>query len=246
WVCQAVISELVFIRFHLFCRDGGVLLPVLEIEQQIVHYRTVGLILNWNFQTPFVVAPADVDRIVAILDDDAVHLVSAKINDVLGPARGFFGTGPVSLDKKEISKNSCRDDEQDQCRFPLHEISATLSAPFPPNGGAEDDKDERHEYKDRPAQAPQSAFVQAEGERLRNFGRDSNELLAAQEPVCDRRNEIERLLVLRQRVVLNEGGVAHHHHTRRIHLDPLICAATFFDRNADSQRRRARLFGVRL
>src|SRR5207245_156712 len=91
--------------FHLFCRDRGVLLPVLEIEQQTVHYRTVGLILNWNFQTPFIVAPTDVDLIVAILDDAAVHFVAAKINNVLALAPGLFRAGPVSLE--EMKSSAC-------------------------------------------------------------------------------------------------------------------------------------------
>src|SRR5205085_2286638 len=130
-----------------------VLLPVLQFEQQIVHYRTVGLVFNWNFQSPLVVAPADVDLVVAILDNETVDFFATKVNKVSGLASGFFAAGPVSLHENEIRKNRCRDDEQDQCRFPLHDDSTgSLGAPFPPNSGAENDKDKRHQDEDHPTQ----------------------------------------------------------------------------------------------
>src|SRR5947209_4347617 len=100
--------------------------------------------------------PADVDLVVSVLDDETIDFVAAKINNVLGPLGGFYGPRPVSLHEKEISKNCCRDDEQDQCRFPLHDNSAdSLSAPFPPNSRPENDKDERHQNEDHPTQTPQ-------------------------------------------------------------------------------------------
>ena len=37
WICESVVRKLVLVRFHFFCRNGSVLLPVLEIEKQIVH-----------------------------------------------------------------------------------------------------------------------------------------------------------------------------------------------------------------
>src|SRR5437588_190364 len=89
--------------------------------------------------------------------------------------------------------------------FHFMTIAVSLGAPFPPDGGAENDKDKRDQDQDHPAQTPQSVFVQTESERFRDLRRDANELLAAKQPVRARRNEIERLLVLGQRVVLNES-----------------------------------------
>src|SRR6202022_4650104 len=121
----------------------------------------------------------------------------------------------ASVSEKKIKKKPGRDGGQGQCRFSLHGDSAdSLGAPFPPNGRAENDKDERDQDEDHPTQTPQSVFVQTEGERLRNFWRDSDKLFATQQPVCARGNEIERLLVLGQRIVLNERRVAYHHHAR--------------------------------
>jgi hypothetical protein len=45
-------------------------------------------------------------------------------------------------------------------------------------------------------------LVETEGQGLRNFGRDTNHLLAAEEPVDARGNKIQSLLVLGERIVL--------------------------------------------
>ncbi len=71
--------------------------------------------------------------------------------------------------------------------------------------------------------------------RLRNFRRDADHLLATEEPVDARGNKIQSLLVLGERVVLDEGGVGHHDEARGVNLDALICAPAFFDRSRDCQ-----------
>src|SRR2546429_95112 len=69
---------------------------------------------------------------------------------------------------------------------------------------------------------------------------------AAEQPIRARGNEIKRLLVLGQRVVLTERRVAYYDHARRIHRDALVAAAAFLDRNADSDLRLRRFLRVRL
>ena len=86
-------------------------MPVLEIEQEIVYHRSVGLILDWGFQPPFIVMPADVDLVVAVLDHEPVNFLVLKIKNVLGLARNLFRARPISFDEIEISKNAGRDDE---------------------------------------------------------------------------------------------------------------------------------------
>ncbi len=65
------------------------------------------------------------------------------------------------------------------------------------------------------------------------FGRDADHLLATEEPVDAGGNEIESLLVLGERIVLDEGRIGHHDEARGIDLDALIGASAFFDRGRD-------------
>ena len=80
---QAVVGEFVFVRFHFLCRNGGVFLPVLEVEQQIVHQRSVRLIFDWGFEAPFVVVTADFDFVIAVLNHDPINFFTAEIKNVL-------------------------------------------------------------------------------------------------------------------------------------------------------------------
>ena len=60
----------------------------------------------------------------------------------------------------------------------------------------------------------QRAFGESEGECLWNFRRNPDELFATEQPIHAAGNEIEPLLVLRERVVLNECRIAYYHHAR--------------------------------
>src|SRR6266481_5236324 len=108
-----------------------------------------------------------------------------------------------------------------------------LNAPLPPDHGSDQGGNQRYEHQNNPAQPAQSLFVETEGERLRDLWCDTDELFATKQPVHTAGDEIEALLILRDRIVLNEACVANYYQTRRIHLDPLICAASFFDCCAD-------------
>src|ERR1700730_7183089 len=110
------------------------------------------------------------------------------------------------------------------------------NAPLPPDGHAEHRRDKRYHDENDPAHITECGVAQTEGESLGNFWCDADELLATEQPVHAPGNEIEGLLFLRERVVLNEGGVAHQHHARGIHLHALIAAAALLDRNSDVVR----------
>src|ERR1700730_11900538 len=84
------------------------------------------------------------------------------------------------------------------------------NAALPPDDGAEHRRDKRYHDENDPAQIAERGVAQTKGEGLGNFWCDADELLATKQPVHAPGNEIERLLFLRERVVLNERGVAHH------------------------------------
>src|SRR5436190_11354580 len=89
-----------------------------------------------------------------------------------------------------------------------------LNASLPPHYGSDQSGNERYEYQNNPAQPAQRFFVQGEGKRFRNFGRDANELLPTKQLVHTARNEVESLLILRDRVILNKTGIANYYQTR--------------------------------
>src|SRR5580704_10137632 len=95
---------------------------------------------------------------------------------------------------------------------------AESSAPPPPNRGADYRRNERNHHQNDPTQVAQGIFAKTKGERLWNFRRDADELLAAEQPVHGAGNEIERLLFLGNRVVVDESRIADDHHARGIHL----------------------------
>src|ERR1043166_8354554 len=108
-------------------------------------------------------------------------------------------------------------------------LQLMLNAPLPPHHGSNHGWNQRHEYQNNPAQLAQRLFAETESERLRDFWRDTDKLFPTQQPIHTARDEIEPLLILRDGIVLNKSRVANYYQTRRIHLHPLICAATFFD-----------------
>ena len=112
-----------------------------------------------------------------------------------------------------------------------------LNAPLPPHYGSDDGGNERYEHQNKPSQPAQSLFVEAEGKRLLYLWRNTDKLFSTKQPVYTTRNEIEPLLILCYGIVLNEACIANYYQARRIHLDPLISAATFFSCCADYYRR---------
>src|SRR6266513_2707314 len=111
-----------------------------------------------------------------------------------------------------------------------------LNAALPPHHRSNQRGHQRYEHQKNPAQPAQRLFVKTEVERLRDLRRDTDKLFPTKQPVHTAGDEVEALLVLRDRVVLNECCVTHYYQARRIHLDPLICAAPFFDCRGDCQR----------
>src|SRR5438876_5566068 len=111
-----------------------------------------------------------------------------------------------------------------------------LNAALPPHHRSDQRWHQRYEHQKNPAQLPQRLFVKTEGEWLRNLRRDTDKLFPTKQPVHTARDEIEPLLILRDRIVLNEACVANYYQTRRIHLDPLICTAPFSYCCGDCQR----------
>src|ERR1051326_6764916 len=112
-------------------------------------------------------------------------------------------------------------------------ILQSLGAPPPPDEEAENGRHEGQENQDDPAQTAQGFFIETECQRLWNFWRDANHLFTTEEPVDAGGNKIEPLLVLGERVVLNEGGIGYYDDACGIDLDPLIGAAALFDRGGD-------------
>ena len=108
-----------------------------------------------------------------------------------------------------------------------------LNAPLPPHHGSDEGWDERYEHQNKPPQPAQSLFVEAEGKWLRDLRRNTDKLFPTKQPVHAAGNEIEPLLILCYGIVLNEACIANYDQTRRIHLDPLIGAAAFFNCCAD-------------
>src|SRR5438046_10514649 len=100
-----------------------------------------------------------------------------------------------------------------------------LNAALPPHHRSDHRGHQRYEHQKNPAQPAQRLVVKTEGERLRDLRRDTDKLFPAKQPVHAARDEIESLLILRDGIVLNEASVANYYQARRIHLDPLICAA---------------------
>src|SRR3982751_1118165 len=108
-----------------------------------------------------------------------------------------------------------------------------LHATLPPHYRSDHGGYYRHEHQKDPAQPAQPVLVECKDERLRDFWRDADELLPAEQPVHAARDEIESLLILRDRIVLNKRGVANHYKPRGVHLYSLICAAAFFNRRTN-------------
>src|SRR6476659_10717348 len=81
-------------------------------------------------------------------------------------------------------------------------------ATLPPDDCSNGSWNQWHQDPKNPPQPAQCFRVQAERERLRNFWRDTDHLFAAQQPVHCAGNEIERRLILHDRAILNECGIA--------------------------------------
>src|SRR4030095_1128026 len=81
-------------------------------------------------------------------------------------------------------------------------------ATLPPDKCSDGGGNQRHQDQKNPAQLAQCFRVEAERERLRYFWRDTDHFFATQQPVHCAGNKIERRLILHDRTVLNERGVA--------------------------------------
>src|SRR5438552_17455658 len=102
-----------------------------------------------------------------------------------------------------------------------------LNPPLPPHHGSDHSVNQRDEHENNPTQPAQPFFAETESKRLWDFWRDPDKLFPTQQPVHTAGNEIERLLILRDRIVLNKSRVADCHQARGIHLHPLIPTAAF-------------------
>src|SRR4029077_1240554 len=71
--------------------------------------------------------------------------------------------------------------------------------------------------------------IQTQGERVWKFLWDYDQLFPAQPAVPPAGHENEPLLILRNCIVLNERRIANDYQARRVHLNSLICATTFFN-----------------
>ena len=98
-------------------------------------------------------------------------------------------------------------------RFAQHDNKGS-DPPLPPHYRSDHGGNQRHEYQNNPAQPAQRFFVQGKRKRFRNFGRDANELLPTKQPVHTARNEVESLLILRDRVIVNKTSIANYYQTR--------------------------------
>src|SRR5438045_3506897 len=88
------ISQLsAFFRLHFLLGKRVVLLPTVEIRDQILYDGAIGLILDRCFHAPSILRLSQLNLVVAILDDDALKLVALEINDVTGAAFYFLGVG---------------------------------------------------------------------------------------------------------------------------------------------------------
>ena len=80
---------------------------------------------------------------------------------------------------------------RDRCYSDTSATSRVLDAPLPPNHRSDHGRDQRHENQDNPAQPAQRILLKTEGERLRDFRRDTDKLFPAQQPVHTARDEVE-------------------------------------------------------
>src|SRR6185369_1242450 len=82
-------------------------------------------------------------------------------------------------------------------------------ATLPPDDCSNDSGNQRHQDEKNPAQPAEPFRIEAERKRLRNFGRDTDHLFAAQQPIHSAGNKIERGLILHDGTVLKKCSVAH-------------------------------------
>src|ERR1043166_6575364 len=78
-------------------------------------------------------------------------------------------------------------------------------AALPPDDCSNGSGNQWHQDQNNPAQPVQRFRVEAERERLRNFWRDTDQLLPAQQPVHCAGNKIQRRLILKNASVWNQG-----------------------------------------
>src|SRR5207245_5493969 len=102
-----------------------------------------------------------------------------------------------------------------------------LNAPLPPHHGSDHGGNQRYEHQNNPAQPAQCLFVETEGERLRDLWRDTDKLFATKQPVHAARDEIEPLLILRDRIALNELSVVNCNQPHEFNLNPLSSPPPF-------------------
>ena len=82
----------------------------MNIAQQIVNDRAVGLILYRQFQSPLFVVPAKIDLVVTILNDDAIDFIAIEIYHLAGATGRFFGVRNIAFDKPHVGEHGCGDD----------------------------------------------------------------------------------------------------------------------------------------
>src|SRR5215216_1856710 len=93
-------------------------------------------------------------------------------------------------------------------------LQLILNASLPPHYGSNYSRNQRYQNQNDPPQPAQRLLVQGKGKCFWYFGRDADELLPTKQPVHTTRYEIESLLILRDRVILNKTRVANYYRTR--------------------------------
>src|SRR5437773_5394610 len=94
-------------------RNRSLLLPGLQVRQQILNQCTVCLILDWRFEPPFVIPAPYFYLFVAILNDDTVDFAAIEVDHVLCLPPGLLRTRLFHLKESEISEHAQHNHSED-------------------------------------------------------------------------------------------------------------------------------------
>ena len=118
---QAVFGQPIFVRLHFLWGNGGLFLPALHFGESRIDQAGVGLVLDRAFQAPFFVVAAQLDFVVAILNDHALDLIRGNVDHVLGLPLGLLGAGQFLLIEIHVAEEKSGEDQENQSCLRLHE-----------------------------------------------------------------------------------------------------------------------------
>jgi hypothetical protein len=81
---QAVLVQAALLRGDFLCGDGALFQPAIDVADQVIDRRAIGLVFHRFDQPPFSFLPAELDSVIPVLDRDAFEVLAIEVYDIAG------------------------------------------------------------------------------------------------------------------------------------------------------------------